>query len=667
MRWTMVLTFAFLLVRPAAAGSLTTPYTDPPQFTKIEFGKHSHWAQPWRAYLETVPATTFLNGTGMNWNLTGQNPDLVAQMLARHGVRHARIEIGWGSLNPNDDTQLTNADSLSASLRACQKYGLRPLILLNANQGVPCPVTMFNRTVTVTARAGATQVHLDDTRGLEIGYSGFSNLTDYWAAEALITRIDGDVVTISKPLPKDIPAGTQAPMATLKFRPFSPPDSVDGKATLLGWQRYVGTVARFATAVLGTANGKDRGFDMEIWNELTFGSRFLNINNYYNPPLLKADDGVIQSGIVSTTTAYADAHPSDFAGVQFGDGFANTIPWTFSAGEPARVAAIDKHPYHGRVNYPKDNYQGETLNALYQTDPYVPTYTAYFPEYFATALQTETIVRDMGPITTDVYGHKHGRLARQIGGQTLPVRTWITEVNIAPVEDEPKISRARALAVKAKSIARYFCFFLNKGVTQLDLFAATGGDTGLGVIQDNFLEYAKKPNVPYPSDDSASTSPALAATGRIAERMKQDLDPNLSSARPLRVTALSDTHDHTQFHGDGTPAHPNLYDRDVFAFLPYQINSRRFVIPYYVMTMDVMKDLSPEDFTMTIQGLHGTGATVTAYDPLKDVSVPVTVTARKADSLTLRVTASDYPYLLTVQEVGTTTAASKASPKRKLR
>ena len=50
---------------------------------------------------------------------------------------------------------------------------------------------------------------------------------------------------------------------------------------------------------------------------------------------------------------------------------------------------------------------------------YVPTYTARFQEYFGTAVQTETLVRDTGPFTTTVGGVAHGRDARPGG----PVET----------------------------------------------------------------------------------------------------------------------------------------------------------------------------------------------------------------------------------------------------
>lgn len=644
------LLFLSVFLRGAFAGSLSTKYTDPEQFTKIPFGSHSHWAQPWRAYLETMPATTFLNGTGINLNLDGQNPDLIAEMLSRHGIHHARIEIGWGNINQDDETQLNNAVSIGDTLRACKKFGLRPLILLNAHQGVPCPLVSVSRHVTTAAHKGDTTVELDDTSGLKIGYSGLSNLTTYWAAESLITKIDGHTVTLSKPLPKEIPAGTQVSIATLSYRPFSQPGTEDYKATIAGWQHYVDTIAKFAAYVLGTTTKSDKGFDMEIWNELTFGSQFLSINNYYSPPIVKYDENAIWSGLVAATASYADAHPADFAGVQFGDGFANTIPWPASSTEPARIAAIDKHPYAGRAIYPKDNYKGENLNALYRADPYVPTYTALFPEYYATALQTETIVRDMAPITNEIYGTKHGRSARIVKGKIVPCQTWITETNIAPNESQPSITASRAAEVKAKVAIRDFCFFLNKGVTQVDLFAAAGGDTGLGLVQDNFLSYARKPSIAYPSDDTLSTSPALAAVGRIAGHMRTDLDSTLKHTRPLKVLSLRDTHNHTQFVGDGTAAHPSLYDRDVFAFLPYQVNAARFVIPYYVMTRDIMKDLPAELFTIKIGGIHGKNAIVKAYDPMQNTAVPLTVKARTDETITLIVSATDYPRLLTIQE-----------------
>ncbi len=63
-------------------------------------------------------------------------------------------------------------------------------MLLNAHQGVPCPVQFFTKRLVADAPRGSRTVQLADTRGLVVGRSGLNGLTDYWAAEALITAID---------------------------------------------------------------------------------------------------------------------------------------------------------------------------------------------------------------------------------------------------------------------------------------------------------------------------------------------------------------------------------------------------------------------------------------------------------------------------------------------
>lgn len=638
-----------------SCGATTTPYTDPAQFTKLSFGSHSQWLQPWRAYLETVPAKRFLNGTGINWNVDDlTNPELVAAMLAKHGIRQVRIEVGWSNIDFYDETKLiaNNGTALEAKLLALKKYGIRPLILLNANHGVPGPVEFFSRTLAADARVGDTRAELNDVSGLKVGYSGLSNLTDYWAAEAMITNLTGNTVTFSKPLPKDIKAGTSVTLATLKYRPFSPPGSADYQVTIAGWQKYVGTVAKFVANALGTTQSSNKGFDMEIWNELTFGSNFLSINNYYAQKPYEYDQDSIWTNLVEETAAYVESHSVDFQGVRLGNGFANTIPWTASSQQPARITAINKHPYAGRRNYPQDEKKSIPLNALGEEDKsgFTPTYSALFPEYHSTAIETETIVRDMGPITSEIYGIKHGRGARTINDVVVPTPMWITEVNINPLEDDRNITAERALALKAKTTARYFCFYLNKGATRVYMYAAAGGDKEFGIVQQNFLNYTAQPNAVYPSDDTAYTSPTLAVLSRIVAKMRQQVELNLKSTRPLQVVSISDTHNHYQFAGDGSAAHPNLYNRDLFAFLPFQVNARKFIVPYYVMTRDVMKDLPPEQFTVKIQGLKSTGISISAYDPLNNKAVPVVVKDKGNNYVSVLLTATDYPYLLTLQE-----------------
>ena len=162
-------------------------YTDPLCQTDIPFGMHSDWIQPWRGYLETVPASQFLNGVGVV--LKSPNADLVCQMLSRHGVKLTRIEIGWGNVNYTQGT-ITNPLAI-AGLQACAKWGLRPIILLNANHGLPCPAIGFNAVAAKAAAAGSTSLSLVDTTGIIPGKTGLANLTAYIAAQVLVTAING--------------------------------------------------------------------------------------------------------------------------------------------------------------------------------------------------------------------------------------------------------------------------------------------------------------------------------------------------------------------------------------------------------------------------------------------------------------------------------------------
>ena len=642
----IILGVLLAVAAPVSAGELERPYTDKSCFTEIPFGSHSFWLQPWRSYLETVPAHRFVDGMGMGLSTHGADPDLLLRMLSEHGVRNGRIEISWGSMNW--DGELGGARTYRRLLQACKKYGVRPMILLNAHQGVPCPMRTFKRTVTADASKGATKIELNDADGLVIGRSGLSGLTGYWAAEALVTEIDGNTVTLSKPLPEAIDAGTRVDMATLKYRPFSKPGSEDYRRTIRGWKHYVDTVARFAADVLGTAGQDDLGFDLEVWNELTFGTKFLYVNRYYEGKPYDYDERSIWRNLVEVTADYAESHPDAFRGVKIANGFANTIPWPASSEQPDRVHAISKHPYTGRKNYPEDGRKGTLINALGRKDEsgYLPEFDAFFPEYYGTAFQTETMVRDMGPIDNKIGDATHGRYARA----NNPCPVWMTEFGFVPSQLGIKDAE-RARAMKAKFAARSYCFFLNKGVEKLQMFTSImgGGDTGMSMVSRKFAEYAKD-NPDYPENPEAYTSPALKVMERISSRMRKGLDRDLDETRSLEVRSISDNHDNYQFKGDGSREHPPLYDRDMFAFLPFQVNDSRFVIPYYVMTVKVLEKLPPENFTLEIGGLKGKEASVSVYDPIKDKEIPVQVKSRGSKSLTVTLRTTDYPRLLVVQE-----------------
>src|SRR5206468_2832420 len=147
--------------------------------------------------------------------------------------------------------------------------------------------------VTEAAAVGATQIKLDPTKitGIVVNYTGLSNQGSM-GAYPLITSLNTvtGIANLSAPLDVALSVGTLNLMK-IKYRPFSPPTFADGTSnpvsleTLDGWGIYVRSVCNFVTSVLGAGN-----FDVECWNEMTFGASFLNINNYYNPDLAFTGD-----------------------------------------------------------------------------------------------------------------------------------------------------------------------------------------------------------------------------------------------------------------------------------------------------------------------------------------------------------------------------------------
>ena len=118
------------------------PYVDPRQLD-CPPSDHSFYKQPWRAYLETRSGYDFLQGIGINYNVP-KNDDLAVRLLAEAGFKTFRIEIGWGNVSW-DDTKLNTAARNLRLLRLCKLNGIRPLILLNANDGQPCPTKVWVR------------------------------------------------------------------------------------------------------------------------------------------------------------------------------------------------------------------------------------------------------------------------------------------------------------------------------------------------------------------------------------------------------------------------------------------------------------------------------------------------------------------------------------------
>ncbi len=271
---------------PQDEDGIVTDPIDPRFLTKDPFGATSFWIQPWRAYLDTWPNSTLQNSLGINFNVTEAEAEPVAQLLQESGFKLARREIPWAALSYEDPTKFRNEEKLDTILSALRNHGLRPLILLNANSGEPAPAKQITLTSTIAASPGAMTVHLDAASAALVvpGKTGFNGLTWGTGPDVLITSVDPEgVATLSRPLRSALPAGPH-PGMLLRYAPFENPKLPDGEPnpvfqeTMAGWLGYVAAVNAEATKVLGAGN-----YDLEVWNELTFGSQFLNYEHYYQP------------------------------------------------------------------------------------------------------------------------------------------------------------------------------------------------------------------------------------------------------------------------------------------------------------------------------------------------------------------------------------------------
>jgi len=196
--------------------------------------------------------------------------------------------------------------------------------------------------------------------------------------------------------------------------------------------------------------------------------------------------------------------------------------------------------------------------------------------------------------------------------------------------------------------------YLNKGADAVCWYSATdgfksgitdGAQKHLGIINDNFLQYALT-NTVYPSDDTSYTSPALLYISRVVANFKDGLDPNLFVRKYVHVNQFVQSGTHYQFAGDGTLDHQNLMDAQMLAILPYQVNAHKWVIPIYVITANANQPFTPENYEIILRGPASANANVTVYDPINDVSVPSTMSKLNVDQIKVKMQVADYPYLL---------------------
>jgi len=686
-----------------ASAELAGPYEDPLQ-AQVAFGRRSFFLAPWRAWMDTWPASRYLECLGVNYNVGTKEADAVAAVLAEAGIRSARVEIGMGSFKYEDPAQLSDPAGVRQRLAALKKCGIRPLILLNANSGWPCPAMRTDVKLLKDAAQGARELFIDKTDDLRPGYTGLRGMA-YQIAFPLITRVDKDTgrCDLSAPLPKPLAAG-RLELYTLKYAPFGGEFLADGKPnpaareTVDGWMTYVAAICCFAKEALGTEGAADAGFDLEVWNEYTFGSQYLDDKNYYTPPREYRKPRFTYKGkdfnhevILPMTVDYANDPANKLPGVVVISGLANQRPWDNGTDLWPGQTGFSRHYYCGlRPSGEFDGREGllspETdksknhipINALGKPDAaregdppaFTPVLRISMPEVWFYGYKTELMAREVLPWPDVMKGH--GRYSHP--GTGRPAQVWQTEFNLdrqpwaselmkqtGAAKNDPRLA-ALMHHVGAKALLRTYIFQGHKGVHTIEVFAARGDDINLGVIPTAFFDTLKKENFQLTDVVRALRGKQLDAVGRATKLMRTG--KAIQTARPLSVARLVEEKPRLVFRGDGSPEHPDRFNRDDFACLPYQLAADRFAVAYYVVTRNLghawAKDRDPLDparydmpeqpFQLTLSNVRGEGAKVSAYDPLLDREVPVRVLAASAKDVTVGLPTVDYPRLLIIQE-----------------
>jgi hypothetical protein len=198
--------------------------------------------------------------------------------------------------------------------------------------------------------------------------------------------------------------------------------------------------------------------------------------------------------------------------------------------------------------------------------------------------------------------------------------------------------------LEAKATLRTLAAYVNKGVSRMYFYAVSNGQWSM-----------VDPSQP-------NGGPTMTAVKNFISAFAGP--STFTTPRSLTLNAIADQGNWTQFAGDGTAAHPPLYNRQVVAFFPFQVSNNKFVVPAYVMTrnMDTLYnpsapstdvtrfDLPPQTYRLSVGGLNTASLTVTATDPMTGSSVPVTVTPTSSTTADLQLPLSDYPRLITIQD-----------------
>jgi hypothetical protein len=696
-----------------AIAALESPYEDIHQ-QAIRFGLRSFYLAPWRSYMDTRSADQFLDCLGINFNVDPDDAAATAKLLKEAGFRSARVEFGWGNLSYDDPNKTLNEETRSKIFRALKQEGIRPLVVLNSNSTAPAPYKYLRAHLLEAAPAGSREIHLDKTNGIRPGYTGLMRVLNERMAYPLITAADESTgkCELSAPLPHALPAG-EIVLADLKYHPFSRPFLENGapnpwsQETIEGWKIYVTAVCAKMKHFLGTDGNTDAGFDLEVWNELSFGSDFLREDAYYQPKrklngeLTYQNHGRVAKGLeclLAITVDYVNDSAHHLPEVRVISGFANQQPWDNGTTMWPGQTGFSRHfytaldpddPFHdlwGHLSPTSDNRPDSgPVNALDRRDGapdhrdwytvvpgsfFVPTVSISMPEALHYGYVPEYITRDIQPFPG--MWSQHFRFSHP--GDGHPAEFWMTETNTGRFPWLVELRRRNQISaddprlitlshhIGAKALLRTFVFDSHKGVHTIEIFAAREKDLQLAVIPEAFFTALRAQNHQLTDTVRSLAGEQIAVISRVVKLM-QSGEP-LAVTRPLSVDRMVEHQPRLVFQGDGTPEHPDRFNRDDFACLPFQLGAGKYAIAYYVVTQNLVHDWNPQlnqldparydmpeqTFDLWLDNVRGDSVKLSAWDPMTDRQVPVKVLSSRENQLAVQIQSVDYPRFLIMEE-----------------
>ncbi len=221
------------------------------------------------------------------------------------------------------------------------------------------------------------------------------------------------------------------------------------------------------------------------------------------------------------------------------------------------------------------------------------------------------------------------------------------------------LTGAQEERVQAEIVLRSLVAMVAKGLGR-EYFYAAAHNPGYDLISDRFMEALDSDPGAYPGDSLGGDT--MAALPRLLAHF--DGHGPTGAARQLALASIAQAGNHAVWSGDGTAAHPDLYDRDLLAVFPFQAAPERFVVPVYVMTPNLTTvwaptasassptrfDLPDERFRITLGNLPQSAnpPQVSAYDPMRDEATPARFVSRQGGRAVFEVAATNYPRLLTI-------------------